>query len=112
HSFTRQARYQAGSGLYGVKTGSADVVLSSQQETVAAAAADFTGDGRADLLALDAGAQGLTLLQGSAAGRFADARPAAPPVPATARPSAAIVADFDHNGAPDVAVLMEGLGQV
>ncbi|MGN6254338.1 MAG: FG-GAP repeat domain-containing protein, partial [Solirubrobacterales bacterium] len=69
---------------------------------VPSAIADFDGDGKADLLA-SAGSGKLTVLLGDGSGRFT-AAPASPFASGSTEPSSVVVADFNRDGKPDLAV--------
>ncbi|MFO0930427.1 MAG: FG-GAP-like repeat-containing protein [Gemmataceae bacterium] len=107
--FTRQARYRAGEGLFGLEPSGGGAVR-SRLETVEAAALDVTGDGRPDLLAVDRGDRRVVLLQATDGG-FADPTLAGA-LPTTNRPGQLTLGDVNGDGRPDVLLLMEDTGEV
>jgi len=67
-----QERYRAGQGLFDTDTGPNGTTIVSQLQTVGAVAADFTGDGNTDLVALNANTDSFSLLRNQGNGSFAD----------------------------------------
>jgi hypothetical protein len=66
------------------------------------AATDFNGDGKMDLAVANAGSDSVTVLLGDGAGGFSPAPGS--PFSAGPSPTALIVADFNGDGRPDIAV--------
>ena len=101
-AFAPAVLYRAGGGLYGVTNntdGSAS--LTTLEATSGVAAGAFTRGGPPDLLTVNTGSNTLGLLAGLGGGRFAN-----PVNLLTAEPAQVVrVADFNHDGIPDVAVL-------
>ena len=104
HSFTTQERYRAGQGPFDVNTGPNGATVVSQLQTVGVVAADFTGDGSTDLVALNANTDSFSLLRAAGGGSLID--------PQTADtylvgPGAVqvLAGDFLHNGRQDLAIL-------
>ncbi len=110
-AFGRAARYRAGAGPAAFGDTLDGPVGYSPLETVAVTAADFTGDGVPDLVAVNRGARALTLAVAAGPGLF-PGPDAGPAFPTGARPGQALAADFDGDGTADVAVLMEDVGEV
>jgi hypothetical protein len=94
--------YRAGGGLYGVTNNSdGSATLTTLEATSGVAAGAFTQGSPPDLLTVNPGSNTLGLLAGLGAGRFAN-----PVNILTAEPAQVVrVADFNHDGIPDVAVL-------
>jgi hypothetical protein len=65
----------AGTGLYGLDTTAATPTLSSLGQSVSLAAADFTGNGRNDLLIVNRGSDSFSILANDGQGGFANPRP-------------------------------------
>ena len=90
--------YRAGTGLL-LADGSGTVT--SLEATAGVVAGPFTPGGPTDLLTINPGSNTLGLLAGLGAGRFAN-----PVSIQTAEPAQVVrVADFNHDGIPDIAVL-------
>ncbi len=64
--------------------------------------ADFNGDGKPDLATANSGSDDVTILIGNGTGGFAPS--AGSPAGAGSSPSAVVMADFNHDGRPDLAV--------
>ncbi len=111
HSFTGTARFRAGAGPFGLIDGPDGSVIQSQLQSVGLAAAPFTGSGDDDLVVINGGTHSLSLLRGDGEGGFLDPAPALPD-PTSDQPGQAVVADFNGDGWPDLAVLMEDVDQV
>ena len=94
--------YRAGGGLYGVTNNTdGSATLTTLEATSGVAAGAFTRGGSPDLLTVNTGSNTLGLLAGLGGGRFAN--PVDIPM---AEPAQVVrVADFNHDGIPDVAVL-------
>ena len=106
HSFIRQERYRAGEYPFDVNVGpDAATTLLTQLQTVGVAAADFTGSGATDLVALNANAHSFSLLRAAGGGSLIDPQeedtyqigPGAVQV---------LAGDFTGNGRQDLAVLI------
>jgi hypothetical protein len=98
--FAAPIPYRGGAGLTAIDPGSTPEVT-SLEATAGLAAGAFTTGGLTDLVTINPGSTSLDVLAGLGAGRFAN------PIPlTTAAPARAVrVADFDHDGIPDLAVL-------
>ena len=101
-AFAPAVLYRAGGGLYGVTNNiDGSATLTTLEATSGVAAGAFTRDGPPDLVAIDPGSNTFSLLAGLGAGRFAN--PIALP---TRNPVQVVrVADFNHDGIPDLALL-------
>ena len=101
-AFAPAVLYRAGGGLYGVTNNTdGSATLTTLEATSGVAAGAFTRGGPPDLVVIDPGSNTLSLLAGLGAGRFAN--PVAFPTKTPAR--VVRVADFNHDGIPDIAVL-------
>ena len=90
--------YRAGTGLSAIDTHSGAPVVTSLEATASVAAGPFTTGAPTDLLTVNPGSNTLGLLVGLGDGRFAN--PVAIP---TAEPAQVVcVADFNHDGIPDL----------
>ena len=99
-TFAAPVPYRAGTGLSAIDPGSTPEVT-SLEATAGVAAGPLTPGGPTDLLTVNPGSNTLGLLAGLGAGRFAN-----PVGIQTAEPAQVVrVADFNHDGIPDVAVL-------
>ena len=97
-NFGAPVLYRAGTGLLGSDNSGS---VTSLEASDAVAAGRFTTGGPTDLLTVNPGSNTLGLLAGLGGGRFAN--PVGIP---TAEPAQVVrVADFNHDGIPDVAVL-------
>jgi hypothetical protein len=100
-NFAPPEPYRAGTGLSAIDTSSGSAQVSSLEATSGVAAGSLTPGGPASLLALNPGSNTLGLLAGLGAGRFAN-----PVALDTTGPTRAIrVADLNHDGIADLAVL-------
>jgi hypothetical protein len=117
HSFSRSLRFRAGTQPDGLGTASGNPAISSVAQTVGVVAGDFTGAARSDLVVVNRGAHSFTVLPADGAGGFGD--PQAALTTSTSggatinnQPGAVVVGDFNRDGKPDLAVLMQDTGQV
>jgi hypothetical protein len=115
HSFSRQSRYRAGSGLFDIaldpSTGEPTVL--SQLQTVGLAAGAFTGSGSDDLVVLNQGARSFTLLPNQGQGRFTDPQTGNTyDFPTSVQSSQAARLTLPGDTLPSVAILMEDLSQI
>src|SRR5262249_4503794 len=91
--------------------------ISSLQQSVSLVAGDFTGNGRNDLVVVNRGAHSFSLLQNDGSGGFANPQPARTtstsdgPV-VNNQPGPVVAGDFNGDGKPDLAILMEDTAQV
>ncbi len=108
--FTEQGRYRAGAGLFDLLTGAGSQGIQGRLQTVGVVAGTFTGSGRTDLVAVNAGARSFTLLANQGAGSFPEPPPTAYPTSAAPGPAVSLVLPGDTL--PSVAILMEDVGQV
>ena len=93
--------YRAGTGLSAIDTSSGSPVVTSEEATAGVAAGPLTPGGPTDLVTINPGSNTLDILDGLGGGRFAN-----PVDIPTAEPAQVVrVADFNHDGIPDVAVL-------
>ena len=100
-SFAPPEPYRAGTGLSAIDTSSGAPVVTSLEATAGVAAGPFTTGRPTDLLTVNPGSNTLGLLAGLGGGRFAN-----PVDIPTAEPAQVVrVADFNHDGIPDLAVL-------
>jgi hypothetical protein len=116
HLFAASARFRAGFGPYGIDTSSGDAEVSSLEQTVALVADRFDARGRTALVAVNRGTNRVNTLRVTPDG-LADPQPALGFLTSTARavndePGQAVSADFDRDGRPDLAVLMEDAAEV
>src|SRR5262249_36598213 len=102
-SFAAPAPYRAGTGLSAIDPAGTPEVT-SLEATAGAAAGPCTIGGPTDLVTLSPGSNTLDVLAGLGGGRFAN--PVAIGTPGS--PLAVRVADFNHDGIPDLAVLFAG----
>ncbi len=102
-TFSQPLLYRAGVGLSAVVGGAGTTPQSvySQDGTIGVAAIGLTPDGPPDIVALDAGANTFGMLVGLGGGRFAN--PSSEPTTGTT--IAVRVADLEHNGESDMAIL-------
>ena len=99
-SFAAPVPYRAGTGLSAIDPGSTPEVT-SLEATAGVAAGPLTPGGPTDLVTANPGSNTLGLLVGLGGGRFAN-----PVNLLTAEPAQVVrVADFNHDGIPDIAVL-------
>lgn len=114
HSFTRQARYRAGNGLFGISTqaGSNEQSILSDLRTVDVVAGRFTGANTDDLILLNQNARSFTLLPGQDQGSFANPQAANTWFPTGARASQLRSITFPGDELPSLAILMEDLQQI
>ena len=100
-TFAPPEPYRAGTGLSGIDLSSGSPEVTSMEATTDVAAGPFTTGAPTDLLTANPGSNTLGLLAGLGGGRFAN-----PVDIPTAEPAQVVcVADFNHDGIPDVAVL-------
>ena len=100
-AFAPAVLYRAGGGLYGVTSIDGSTTLTTLEATSGVAAGAFTLGGPPDLVTINPGSNTFSLLAGLGAGRFAN--PIALP---TRNPAQVVrVADFNHDGIPDLALL-------
>ncbi len=98
--FAAPVPYRAGTGLSAVDPGSTPEIT-SLDATAGAAAGSFTTGGPTDLVTINPGWDSLDVLAGLGDGRFAN-----PTAIKTQGPAQVVrVADFNHDGIPDLAVL-------
>src|SRR5262249_39035195 len=117
HAFTRTARYRAGTSVSGLQPAGGTLQPRSPEEPVSLVAGAFNGDRRPDLVVVSREARRLTLLSGTPGGGFANPQeslrtPTSGPEGVNDRPGQAATADFNADGRPDIAVLMEDRGEV
>ena len=100
--FDPASRYPAGAGPYALSVGpDGSTDLQSMQATAGVAAGRFTPGGPTDLVTINPGSNWFDVLAGLGAGRFAN--PVAFP---TKTPAQVVrVADFNHDGVTDIALL-------
>jgi FG-GAP-like repeat len=116
HSFAQTLRFRAGSGPDTVNVILGIPTLKSSGQSVALAAGDFTGNGRIDLVVVNAGAHSFSILTNDDHG-FGD--PLRVLTTSTSggfqinnQPGAVVAGDFNRDGKPDLAVLMQDTGQI
>ena len=99
--FAPPVLYRAGTGLSAIDTSSGSAVVTSTDATAAVVAGSFTMGALADLVTSNPGSNTLDVLAGLGGGRFAN------PVTIPTGVAAGVVrvADFNHDGVPDLAVL-------
>ncbi len=110
-------RFRAGAGLYDLAAAAGGPEVTSLAESVSLAAGDLTGDGHDDLVVVNRGNHSFTILPGDGRGGFADPRVALTNLTSLGAntpgaPGPVIVRDFDHDGHPDVAILMTDTRQI
>ena len=91
--------------------------MTSQEQSVSLAAGDFTGNGRNDLVVVNRGSASFSVLVNDGSGGFANPRTAlttstsdGPAV--NTQPGPVVAGDFNGDGKPDLAVLMEDSAEV
>jgi hypothetical protein len=100
-SFAPPVVYRAGTGLSAIDTSSASSQVTSVEATAGVAAGVFTTGGPTDLVTINSGSNALDVLAGLGGGQFAN-----PVTIQTQSPAEVVrVADFNHDGIPDLAVL-------
>jgi hypothetical protein len=116
HAFGQTLRFRSGTEINGMSLAWGGPVLSSLAQSVALAAGDFTGSGLTDLVVVNAGVHSFSVLKGDGSG-FSD--PETPLTFSTSdglavneQPGAVVAGDFDRDGKPDLAVLMQDTGEV
>ncbi len=113
HSFSRQFRYRAGTGLsdsvYDLFAD--DHTIQSQMQTTGVVAGHFISSTSMDLVVVNRGLQSFTLLPGQGGGHYADPQ-AGNPYPTSADPGQVVSYDFDGDGHPDLAILMEDRSEI
>jgi hypothetical protein len=99
-SFAAPVPYRAGTGLSEIDPGGTPEVT-SLEATAGVAAGSLAAGGPTDLLTINPGSNTMDVLAGLGQGRFAN------PVPLQTQSAAQVirVADFNHDGIPDLAVL-------
>jgi hypothetical protein len=103
-TFTRESRYHAGIGPYGLTYTKGTPTLYSLEETAIVAIGTFTRGGVLDLVTANPGSNTLGVLDGLGGGAFANSRRIF-----TDRPIELVrAADFDADGVTDVALLGSG----
>jgi hypothetical protein len=100
-TFAPPAPYLAGAGLSEVDASSGLSEVSSLDATAGVASGAFTTGAPTSLLTITPGSDTIDILTGLGGGRYANPVTIGTPSPALA----ARVADFNHDGVPDVAVL-------
>jgi hypothetical protein len=93
--------YRAGTGLSGLDASSGSPHVTSLEATAGVAAGMFTNSVHADLVTINPGSNTLGLLAGLGESRFANPLAIQTPDPV----QVVRVADFDHDGTPDLALL-------
>ena len=116
HSFAQTLRFRAGTGPDTVDAAAGVSALSSSAQSVSLAVGDFTGNGRTDLVVVNAGAHSFSVLTNDGLG-FGD--PLLSLTTSTSggfqinnQPGAVVAGDFNRDGKPDLAVLMQDTGQI
>ncbi len=117
HSFAQSLVFPASTGLYGLSTTSGRPAVSSFAESVSLVVGDITGNGRNDLAVLNQGTHSLSILVADGSGGFASPQlglttSTSDGLSINNRPVAIVAGDFNRDGTPDLAVLMEDTGQV
>jgi hypothetical protein len=117
HAFAASYRFRAGTSLYGLDTSAASPTVSTVEQSVSLAAADFTGGGRNDVVVVNRGSRSFTVLPNDGSGGFAEPQAAltastSDRTEANAQPGPVVSGDFDRDGKPDLAILMEDRGEV
>ena len=100
-TFDPPAPYRAGTGLYNLDLSSGSAAITSREATAGVAAGAFTSGGPTDLVTINPGSNWFDVLAGLGVGRFAN--PVAFPTKTPAR--VVRVADFNHDGVSDIALL-------
>ena len=116
HSFSQSLRFRAGTGPDTVNAFAGNAALSSSAQSVGLAVADFTGSGRIDLVVVNAGAHSFSVLPNDGVG-FGDTRLSLTTSTSGGfeinnQPGAVVAGDFNRDGKPDLAVLMQDTGQI
>jgi subtilisin-like proprotein convertase family protein len=116
HSFAESARFRAGFGPYGFDTDPDIADVSALEQTVALVAGPFDAGGRPALVTVNRGSDRVNTLRVTRDG-LAGPQPALSFLTGTAQvvndePGQAVAADFDRDGRPDLAVLMQDTAEV
>jgi hypothetical protein len=116
HTFTTTERFRAGLVTSGLQTSASGPTVSSFGESVSLAAGDFTGTGRNDVVVVNRGAHSFSVL-GNDGGGFADPQPTLTTSTGAGltlndHPGPVVAGDFNGDGKPDLAVLMEDRAEV
>jgi hypothetical protein len=117
HSFATSYRFRAGTSLYGLDTTGTNSVVGTLEQSVSLAAGDFTGDGRTDLVVVNRGAHSFSVLPNDGQGGFGDPQTALTTSTSDGfaineKPGPVVAGDFNGDGKPDLAILMEDRGEV
>lgn len=109
--FQTGSRFRASTGLYSMDSFQGAPVVHSLADTMGVAAGDVTGDGIPDLVVANAGTNTIAVLAGT--GRDGFSNPTAAHTYQTGtRPSVVVTGRLDADAWLDVAVLVEGTGQI
>ena len=118
HSFSQSLRFRASTELLRSELRRRPTpAVSSFAQTVSLVAGDFTGPGSDDLVVLNQGTHSFTVLVGDGDGGFANPTVAlttstSDGLTLTTGPVAIVAGDFNRDGNPDLAVLMEDTGEI
>ncbi len=117
HAFATSFRFRTGTGLYGLDTTSASPTVSTLEQSVSLATGDFTGNGRNDLVVVNRGAHSFSVLPNDGSGGFANPQTALTTSTSDGstvnnQPGPVVAGDFNGDGKPDLAILMEDRGEV
>jgi hypothetical protein len=118
HSFTQSYRFRAGTGLYGLGSSGHTPVVSSLEQSVSLASGNFTGSGANDLVVVNRGSDSLSVLANDGLGGFANPQPvlttsSSDGTKINSQAGQVVAGNFNGPDKPiDLAVLMQGLGQV
>jgi FG-GAP-like repeat len=117
HSFSRQLRFNAGAEPSTLQSSSGTVDRSSRTLPVSVVTGDFFGNGQTDVVVVDRGSHGITVLPTDGHGGYLE--PSLTLTTSTSdghdinnQPGATVAGGFDRDGRLDLAVSMEDTGQV
>ena len=112
HSFSREARYRAGAGLFDIDNSAAGSTVLSQLQTVGIVAGDFTGANSDDLVVLNRNARSFALLRNLGQGRFVAPQSGDLYFPTSNQPVQLTTVTLPGDALPSVAILMADLGEI
>jgi hypothetical protein len=116
-AFAPAQLFRAGLGLFGVDATSPTSAVAALVQPVSLAAGNLLGTGHSDLVVVNRGSHSFTVLANGGHGGFANPQPALTTATSLGfnvpnQPGPVVVGDFNHDGQPDVAILMEDTGQL
>ena len=117
HSFSQSLRFRAGTGPDTVNAFAGNAALSSSAQSVGLAVGDFTGSGRIDLVVVNAERPLIsrscpTTASASATHALSLTTSTSGGFQINNQPGAVVAGDYNRDGKPDLAVLMQDTGQI